>query len=53
MILLPFLIVIGCVAVWFLAAFLYKPIGKFINRIWGDVKETITDESEEEKIGKE
>ena len=35
------LIVIATIFLWFLLAFLYKPIGKFFYRIWKDAIDEI------------
>ena len=43
---LGIIIVISCVAVWFLASALYKPIGRFIYRIGKDVIDELKDEEE-------
>lgn len=46
------LIVIGAaVAAWFLLSFAFRPIGRFIYRIWKDAVDEINkkDESEEKK----
>lgn len=45
-------IVIGAAAVaWFLLSFAFRPVGKFIYRIWKDAVDEINknDESEEKK----
>ena len=43
------LVAIICVAVWFLASVLYKPIGEFIYRIYKDAVDNMTkDESEDD-----
>ena len=48
---LGIIVVIVCVAVYFLASFLYKPIGRFIGKIGKDAIDTIkeTDESEDKE----
>ena len=44
------LVIIICVAVWFLASALYKPIGKFIGKVGDDaIKELSEEEKEKEK----
>lgn len=45
---LGLIIIIVCIAVWFLASSLYKPIGKFINRIGGDAIDELKDVEEDE-----
>ena len=47
------LVVIVCVAVWFLASALYKPIGKFFYRIGKDAIDTMNEEDEENKTEEE
>lgn len=45
----PFLIllvIIGCFMLWLLASFLYKPIGRFFNRLIQDAKDAINEEDE-------
>lgn len=46
-----FLVVLGLVALWFLLSFAFRPIGRFICRIWKDAVDEIkkNDESEEKK----
>lgn len=46
------IVVLACIAFWFLASALYKPLGKFFYRIGKDAKDILTeDESKEEKEG--
>ena len=42
------IVIIICVAVWFLASSLYKPIGRFIGTIGKDAMDTMKDEEENE-----
>ena len=42
------IVIIICVAVWFLASSLYKPIGRFIGAIGKDAMDTMKDEEENE-----
>ena len=35
------LVLLGAVSLWFLLAFMYKPIGKFFHRIWKDSVDAI------------
>jgi hypothetical protein len=42
------IVIIICVAVWFLASSLYKPIGKFIGTIGKDAIDIMKDEEESE-----
>lgn len=37
------IVLIVCVAVWFLASALYKPIGKFLHKIGKDALDELTD----------
>lgn len=41
------LVIIICIAVWFLASALYKPIGKFIGKVGEDAIKELTDEEKE------
>lgn len=43
------IIVIACVAVWFLASALYKPIGRIIHRIGKDAMDELTSDDEREE----
>lgn len=43
------LVIIICIAVWFLASALYKPIGKFIGKVGEDAIKELTDEEKENK----
>ena len=45
------LVFLGAVVLWFLLSFAFRPIGKFIYRIWKDAVDEINknDESEEKK----
>ena len=42
------LIIVAVVALWFLLAFLFKPVGKFFNKLNEDVKDAM-ELNEEEK----
>lgn len=46
-----FLVIAAGVAVWFLLSFAFRPIGRFVYRIWKDAVDEINknDESEEKK----
>jgi F0F1-type ATP synthase membrane subunit b/b' len=46
------LVILFCIALWFLGYFLYKPIGKFLKKIFKNSMETMKDEGEKED-GKE
>ena len=43
------LILIGGVALWFLASGLYKPLGRFIHKIGQDAIDELNDTEEDEK----
>lgn len=43
------LVLLGAVVVWFLLSFAFRPIGRFIYRIWRDVVDSINKEESEEK----
>lgn len=47
------ILIILCVAVWFLASALYKPIGRFLHKIGKDAMDELNDiesnDDEEEK----
>lgn len=43
------LVILGCIAVWFLASALYKPIGKFVHRIGKDAIDELTEDCEEKE----
>nr|DAK87344.1 MAG TPA: ATP synthase B/B' [Caudoviricetes sp.] len=43
------LVGIAIICLYFMLVFLYKPIGKFISRIFSDFNETISDEESEEQ----
>jgi phosphotransferase system glucose/maltose/N-acetylglucosamine-specific IIC component len=40
------IVILICVAVWFLASSLYKPIGRWIGRIGHDAIKTMKEEDE-------
>lgn len=40
------IVVIVCVAVWFLASCLYKPIGRFIRKIFKDAIDIMQEDDE-------
>jgi len=46
------IVVIVCIAVWFLASSLYKPIGKYVFKIGKDAIDELTTDDEEELQGK-
>lgn len=43
------LVILGCIALWFLASALYKPIGKFVHRIGKDAIDGLTEKDEEKE----
>lgn len=42
------IVILACVAIWFLASSLYKPIGKFIHRIGKDAIDEMTRDEKEQ-----
>lgn len=48
-----FLVVCATVALWFLLAFLFKPIGRFVYRIFKDAADEMKDEKESEEVKNE
>lgn len=46
---LGLIVVIVCIAVWFLASALYKPIGRFISKIGKDAIDELKNEDDKEK----
>jgi hypothetical protein len=42
------IVIILCVAIWFLASALYKPIGRWIGRIGKDAIDTMNEEDKKE-----
>lgn len=43
-----FLIIVGLVVLWFLLTFTFKPIGRFLSKIFSDTKNTLKDKEKEE-----
>ena len=43
------LIMLLLIAIWFLASFLYKPLGKLVHGIWKEAIDTINENDEENK----
>jgi hypothetical protein len=41
-------VVLALVALWFLACFLFKPLGKFLSRIFNDAVESLEIKNENE-----
>lgn len=39
-------VILFCVLIWFLLAFLFKPIGKIFYRIWKDAIDEMKEEGE-------
>lgn len=48
---LIFLIFLAGVLVWLLLSFVYKPLGSFVLKIFGDAKESMTEDDDKEKKG--
>lgn len=42
------IVLIALVALWFLLSFAFRPLGKFIYRIWKDADDAMNKEDEEE-----
>ena len=42
------IVILIAVAIWFLLAFMYKPLGKIVYRIWNDVVNEIKNNEEKE-----
>jgi hypothetical protein len=45
---LVILVVLGAVGLWFLLAFAFKPVGKFLYKIWSDAMEEMNEDSKED-----
>ena len=43
------LVIIAAVALWFLLSFLFKPLGKFLTRIFNDAKDIMEEQEETDK----
>lgn len=43
------LVILGVITLWFFLSFLYKPIGKFILKIYKDAIDNINETDKEEK----
>ena len=43
------LIILILAAIWFLASFLYKPLGKLVHGIWKEAVDTMNENDEENK----
>lgn len=43
------LVSIGLALLWFILAFLFKPIGRFFYRLWSDVEDAINDDDNTEQ----
>jgi F0F1-type ATP synthase membrane subunit b/b' len=48
---LVFLIIIAAALLWVVCSFLYKPIGRFFNRLIQDAKDAISEETKEKGEG--
>lgn len=42
------LVVLGLIILWFLLAFLFRPLGRVVNKLWSDAMSTMFDEYIEE-----
>ncbi len=42
------IVILIAVAIWFLLAFMYKPLGKIVYRIWNDAVNEIKNNEEKE-----
>ena len=38
------LVVLGLILLWFLLAFLFRPLGRVVNKLWSDAMSTMFDE---------
>lgn len=43
------LVAIGLVFLWFLLAFMFKPIGRFFYRLWSDAEDAMNDDDNTEQ----
>ena len=43
------LVFIGAILLWFLLAFMFKPLGKLGHRVWKDTVDAINEEENENK----
>lgn len=43
-----FLVVLAAILLWFLLAFMFKPVGRFFHRLWSDAIEAIEEDSQKE-----
>lgn len=44
-----FLVICGAVALWFLLAWLFKPLGQFLWKLWDDAYKEMTEDEENNK----
>lgn len=42
-----FLIIIGLIILWFLLTFAFKPIGKFLFKVFSDTKNTLIEKEDD------
>lgn len=42
------IVILVCIAIWFLAAFLYRPLGGYFKRIFKDSVDAMTQDDENE-----
>lgn len=43
-----FLVILGMVLFWFIASFLFKPLGRLFRRLWDDAMEEIQEDKNNE-----
>lgn len=46
------LLIIALVALWFLLAFVFRPVGRFVFRVFSDVKDIVSQEDAPEEENK-
>lgn len=39
-----FLVTLGLILLWFLLAFMFKPVGRFFHRLWDDAVDAIEED---------
>jgi len=44
------LLILGIIVLWFLLAFLFYPLGRFIYRIWKDAKDNMEKDDKKEEL---
>lgn len=43
------LVIIAAIALWFLSSILFRPLGKYVSKIFNDTVDIINDKEDEEK----